>query len=236
MRSIGPERQGVADGPRGTYARPVIDASPAELSGAQRVALRVLAMAPDELRRAGLRRMLDDAGLVAVYAPSAADVVVADAEPGGMTMHDLERVVADARSRGVAVVAVCAVEDGAEEAALARGADGAVTAAVDAEQLGAVVRTVGAGSMVLPGRAGRRMAERLEAHQSFCACDRLTPREREVLGLLARGLENHEIARELVVTASTVKHHAARILAKMGARNRTHAAVIAVERGCLSRA
>jgi DNA-binding NarL/FixJ family response regulator len=63
----------------------------------------------------------------------------------------------------------------------------------------------------------------------------LTDRELEVLGLLARGLTNQEIARRLVISPGTVKHHVRHIASKLGVSDRTHAAVRAVELGLLTR-
>jgi DNA-binding NarL/FixJ family response regulator len=63
------------------------------------------------------------------------------------------------------------------------------------------------------------------------ALDALSPRETEVLGLLATGLSNREIARALFVGESTVKTHVARIMAKLQVRDRVHAVILAYDEG-----
>ena len=62
-------------------------------------------------------------------------------------------------------------------------------------------------------------------------CESLTPREQEVLSLLARGLDNEAIARQLVVTRRTVQNHVSNIYGKLGVASRTEAALVAIGRG-----
>jgi len=89
------------------------------------------------------------------------------------------------------------------------------------------VRRVAEGGSVLDPEVVSRML----ARRSAGPLDQLTPREREVLALVARGLSNDEIAGELVVSLATVKTHVGRIFAKIGARDRAQAVMLAYEAG-----
>jgi DNA-binding NarL/FixJ family response regulator len=88
------------------------------------------------------------------------------------------------------------------------------------------IRTVHSGKRLMP----QEVAERLSEYFPQVA---LTPREVEVLGLVAKGMANKEIATRLGTASGTVKMHIQNILAKLGASDRTHAVTIAMERGIL---
>jgi DNA-binding NarL/FixJ family response regulator len=120
-------------------------------------------------------------------------------------------------------------------AALRAGARAFVLKEAPPEQILSAIHQVAAGRAIIdPGVAqavidelGRRPAR----SELAASIGELTPREREVLTLLARGLSNAEIAAELVVGEGTVKTHVARVLAKLGVRDRVQAVVVAYEAG-----
>jgi len=127
--------------------------------------------------------------------------------------------------------------------ALRAGASGFLLKDATAERLFEGVRVVAAGEGLLaPGVTRRLISEfaRLRPASEAsggaagvvpAAVSALTPRETEVLRLVAEGLSNTEIARRLVVTEETVKTHVSRLLAKLGLRDRTQAVVLAYESG-----
>jgi len=121
-------------------------------------------------------------------------------------------------------------------AALQAGAAGFLLKDVSPEHLVGAVRTVALGDALLAPSITRRLVERFARPIAAPAVapdvlGRLTARETEVLGLLARGMSNAEIAEQLVVSEATVKTHVAGILAKLDLRNRAQAVVIAYESG-----
>ena len=124
-------------------------------------------------------------------------------------------------------------------AALSAGASGFLLKDVTPEHLTAAVRTVLAGDALLAPAITRRLVQRFTRHGGDTAAlhrdlASLTPRELEVLGLLARGLSNAELATRLHLAEATVKTHVARILAKLGLRDRVQAVIAAYETGLVS--
>lgn len=123
-------------------------------------------------------------------------------------------------------------------AALRNGASGFLLKDTPAEDLVRAIRIVAAGDALLAPSVTRRLIEDL-AHTAAPLAPppglaTLTDREREVLGLVARGLSNGEIAAELVLGETTVKTHVGRVLMKLGLRDRVQAVVLAYESGLIT--
>jgi DNA-binding NarL/FixJ family response regulator len=123
--------------------------------------------------------------------------------------------------------------------ALAAGASGFLLKDAQPEELIAGIRVVASGEALLAPTITRRLIEdfsraRPGRMQTPPGLDELTPREREVWGLLAQGLSNAEIAERLIVGETTVKTHVARVLMKLGLRDRVQAVVLAYESGVVT--
>jgi DNA-binding NarL/FixJ family response regulator len=120
-------------------------------------------------------------------------------------------------------------------AALRAGASGFLLKDTPAEELIAAIRAVDRGDALLGPSVTRRVIEAYvrarPAAPRDIQLDRLTPRELEVLKLVAQGRSNAEIAQVLVISEATVKTHVARTLMKLDLRDRVHAIVMAYETG-----
>ena len=124
--------------------------------------------------------------------------------------------------------------------ALRAGASGFMLKDAPPEEIAAAVRIVASGEALLAPAVTRSVIEEFARHQPAPkpapppSLAELTPREREVLDLLARGLSNSEICERLVISEATTKTHVARILQKLDLRDRVQAVIYAYETGLVA--
>jgi DNA-binding NarL/FixJ family response regulator len=213
--------------------------------------VRVLLVDDDDLMRAGLKAVLSSDARVQVVGEAGTgraavnqvralrpDLVLMD-----VRMPDLDGIAATreviAASPEVKVVILTTFEqDDYIFGALNAGASGFLLKRSGPEELLGAIHTVAAGDSLLSPSVTRTVIDRMARQPtpeigSSRLLDTLTPREREVLVLLARGLSNSEIAAELVIEESTVKTHVKRILMKLRLRDRIQAVVFAYESGLI---
>ncbi|HTJ34290.1 MAG TPA: response regulator transcription factor [Dactylosporangium sp.] len=123
-------------------------------------------------------------------------------------------------------------------AALRAGASGFLLKDLTADRLVAAVRMARAGDALLAPSVTRRLVERFAKHHDGDTLHRdlsgLTPRELDILRLIARGLSNLELARHLQISETTVKTHVTRVFSKLGIRDRTQAIIVAYETGLIT--
>jgi RNA polymerase sigma factor (sigma-70 family) len=214
--------------------------------------VRVMIVDDDDLMREGLRAVLssDDRievveeaadGRVAVQRARHArpDVVLMD-----VRMPELDGIAATADLLAAApasrVMILTTFEDDSYIlGALRAGASGFLLKRSSPEDLIAAIHTVAAGEALLSPSVTKRLIDRIARHPVIgeganSELDELTPREREVLELIAQGLSNREIAAELTVEETTVKSHVKRVLMKLQARDRVQAVIFAYESGLIS--
>ena len=135
----------------------------------------------------------------------------------------------------VAVVILTTFRDDAQlHAALKAGAAGYLLKDIDGDELVQAIRGAAAGRPQLHPDIARRLMQSMSPPEDPFA--ELTPREREVLNLIGRGMSNKEIALALTVTETTVKGYVSAILSKLGVADRTQAALLAVRYGLVDEA
>jgi DNA-binding NarL/FixJ family response regulator len=214
--------------------------------------LRVLVADDQELVRAGFRLILEAAGLEVVgeAADGAEALALAAAERPDVVLMDIRMPVMDglaatrqltAAGPGapkVVILTTFDLDDYVYEA-LRSGASGFLLKDAPRADLIAAVRVAAAGDALLAPSVTRRLIEAFAVRPAPAAPSpsrlaSLTPRERDILLLLARGQSNIEIAQTLVVSEATVKTHVAHLLAKLGLRDRVQAVILAYETGAVT--
>lgn len=217
------------------------------------MSIRVLVVDDQALVRAGFRMILeaepdvvvsgeaaDGEEALAMAADNRPDVVLMDVRMPGMDgIEATRRLLSDPSGPPVRVIMLTTFDmDEYVYDALRAGASGFLLKDVPPEQLVDGIRSVVCGDSLLAPAITRRMIEayleRPPSRPAPPALAALTPREREILELLARGLTNAEIAAELVVSETTVKTHVARVLMKLGLRDRIQAVIFAYEGGLVT--
>jgi RNA polymerase sigma factor (sigma-70 family) len=209
---------------------------------------RLLIADDDDLMRAGLVELLTADPTIEIVGQAATgrqavehtrrlapEVVLMDVRmpdlDGIAATRELSRTTPDAK----VLILTTFEQDDYIFGALRAGASGFLLKRTRPEELIAAVHTVAAGESLLSPSVTRRVVDRMARQPTpeldHTALDALTPRERDVLRLIARGLSNREIARTLVVEESTVRTHVKRILMKLHLRDRVHAVIYAYETG-----
>ncbi|MET0655822.1 MAG: response regulator transcription factor [Pseudoxanthomonas sp.] len=204
--------------------------------------IRLLLADDHAVVREGLRALLEQQPDMRVVAeagdgPSALrmvlsetpDVIVLDMKMPGATVVETIQAIKQQRPRTQVLVFTSYAEDSQVRDALTAGATGYLLKDALADDLIRAVREVNAGRAWLHPQAQRQMLEWMRRPPS--QVDSLTSRERSVLILLAQGHSNKQIARNLGLTAGTVKGYVSQVLDKLGVADRTQAALLAHKEG-----
>jgi two-component system nitrate/nitrite response regulator NarL len=220
-------------------------------------ALRVVIADDHRMFRDGLRGMLQDAGMavvgeaadgadaVALARELEPDVLVLDLNMPGVSGLEALALLAGSRGEVQVVVLTVSAEDGDVLRALEAGACGYLLKDMRADLLADGIRQAAEGHMVLSSEVARALMARVRADASANAVraeaqagesaaqerSALTPREEEVLRLIAQGADNIAIGLELSISPHTVKQYVTNIFEKLGVRSRVQAAVYAVRIG-----
>jgi DNA-binding NarL/FixJ family response regulator len=212
---------------------------------------RVVIADDQTLVRGGFRMILGAAGIpvvaeaadgaqaVAEVLKHRPDVVLMDIRMPEMDgLEATRRILASQAGAGCRIIILTTFDlDQYVYTALTVGASGFLLKDVSPEQLVAAVRLIRSGDALLAPSITRRLIKQFAPRPNVTGhsdLSGLTPRELEVLGLLARGLSNAELAAQLTLSEATVKTHVARILGKLGLRDRVQAVVLAYETGLAS--
>ncbi len=183
----------------------------------------------------------DGSDAVALIKATRADVVLMDIRmPGQDGITTTRQITQDDDLAGVRVIVLTTFElDEYVVDAMAAGASGFLDKGVDPSTLLDAIRVVAAGDALLTPTATRALLASLGPDRAAptvdeSALEHLTPREREVVSLVGRGLSNDEIAEQLFLSPLTAKTHVSRAMTKLHARDRAQLVVVAIRTGLTS--
>lgn len=207
----------------------------------QQAPIRVLVADDHPVVRSGIAGMLSaepDIEVVGEVADGAAAVAFAAATPPDLVLMDLRmpvmdgadatRVIVSANSSVRVLILTTYETDTDILRAVEAGATGYLLKDTPRDQLVAGVRAAARGESALSPSVAMRLVQQVRG-----GAEQLTPREREVLAGVARGLSNAAIGRDLFIGEATVKTHLLRVFSKLGVDDRTLAVTVALERGIL---
>ncbi|HUZ85024.1 MAG TPA: response regulator transcription factor [Gaiellales bacterium] len=224
-------------------AQQIASAPSADANTAGRPAIRVLIVDDHAIVRTGIRSLLEwedgiepvgEAGsaeeAVAAAAATRPDVILLDVAMPDSSGIDALPALRAAAPASRALMVTMQDDPSYARAALAAGALGYTLKDAGVAELASAIRSVADGRAYVHPRVSARLAL---GSRRLVADDNLSPREREVLGLLARGYTNHEIAARLSVSVRTVESHRSHIVTKLGIGTRAGLVHYALETGML---
>ena len=210
--------------------------------------IRIILADDQPLVRAGLRRMIErnpdidvagEAGTgaeaVRLARDTGADVVIMDIRMPGMDGIEATQLITTSQTPARVLVLTTFDDDDYVYGALRAGASGFLVKDMALEDILTAIRVVAAGDAIIAPGVTRRLIEQFATEhrpgRKQQGLTGITDREREVLRLVGLGMSNAEIAASLYITAGTAKTHVARLLAKLGARDRVQLVITAYQAG-----
>jgi DNA-binding NarL/FixJ family response regulator len=204
--------------------------------------IRVAVVDDHDLLRRGLRELLEEHGFdvvgeagdgdaaIELVARTTPDVVLMDISMPGRTGLEATRSIRASTPNARVVILTVSPDEGDVDDAILAGACGYLLKDADPDAIVAAIRAAAAGESLLSPRIAASLLERWRTGGTISSTGgaALTERELEVLGLMAEGKDNPEIAAELFISLQTVKNHVSNVLAKLEVDNRIQAAVHAV--------